>query len=266
MNQDNLKFLKDRLTSLGFGDRLHADLEKAIQQQPAEFKLTLNGEFNNNGVKEKVDYSLDFRKSDQTDMYFLNRYQATLKNEKPELDRTQTFYLTKNSGITAKEAFNLLSGRAVNRDLTNKEGQPYNAWLQLDFKEKDTNQNYKLKQFTQGYGYDLEAVLNQYPIKELGKDTEKADLMKSLEKGNVQKVSFVVDGVEKTMHIEANPQYKAVKLYDANMRLQYQGADRDKKQSQESSEKKEKSVKQDVDDEGETRQGEKKSKRKGVRV
>jgi hypothetical protein len=58
-------------------------------------------------------------------MYFLNRYRATLKNDDPEKEKAQTFYITKNSGITAKEAYNMLSGRAVNKDLNNKEGQPF---------------------------------------------------------------------------------------------------------------------------------------------
>lgn len=100
----------------------------------------------------------------------------------PGQQDTRLFYFTKNSGITAKEAYNLLSGRSVNKDLTNKEGQPYNAWLQLDFNEKDKNDNFKVKQYHQGYGYELEAVLNRYPIKELGNDEEKVKL-KSLEKG-----------------------------------------------------------------------------------
>lgn len=89
---------------------------------------------------------------------------------------------------TAKEAYNLLSGRSVNKDLTNKEGQPFNAWLQLDFKEEDKNENFKVKQYHQGYGYELEAVLNKYPIKELSNDEEKVKLMKSLEKGNQERV------------------------------------------------------------------------------
>ena len=88
-------------------------------------------------IKDRVDYKLDFRKSDQTDMYFQNRYQATLKHKDLAQEKTQTFYITKNSWITAKEAYNLLSGRAVSKDLYNREDQPYNAWLQLDFQEED---------------------------------------------------------------------------------------------------------------------------------
>jgi hypothetical protein len=127
MNVKNLEYLKESLKYLGFGDKLNADLEKNIKDQKAEFKLDLRGEFTRDAQKERVHYTFDFKKSDQTDMYFLNRYNATLKNDDPEKAKSQTFYISRNSGITAKEAYNLLSGRAVNKDLTNKEGQAYNA-------------------------------------------------------------------------------------------------------------------------------------------
>ncbi len=68
--------------------------------------------------------------------------------------------------------------------LPNQQRKMFNAWLQLDFKEKDKNDNFKVKQFHSGYGYELEPVLNRYPIKELANDEEMVRLIKSLEKGN----------------------------------------------------------------------------------
>ena len=49
-------------------------------------------------------------------------------------------------------------------------------------------------------------------------DKEKA-LMQSLQKGNVQSVTIEKDGNSHKMFIEADPQYKKVNLYDANMKL-----------------------------------------------
>jgi hypothetical protein len=263
MNVKNLEFLKESLKYLGFGEKLNADLENKIKEQPAEFKLSIPGEFTRGDVKERVDFTLDFKKSDQTDMYFFNRYQATLKNDDPEKEKSQTFYITKNAGITAKEAYNLLSGRAVNKDLENKEGQPFNAWVQLDFAEKDKNDNFKVKQYHQGYGYDLENVLKRYPIKELGNDEDKAKLMKSLEKGNIQQVTFVREGKEEKMFVSANPQYKTLDLYNAKMEKQYQGIEKKEKSSEDKSKEKKETVKQDAEEESE---GKRKSKRRGIGV
>jgi hypothetical protein len=267
MNVKNLEFLKDGLKYLGFGDKLNADLENKIKEQPKEFSLPLAGDFNLTGtIKDRVDYKLDFRKSDQTDMYFLNRYQATLKHEDPAQEKTQTFYITKNSGITAKEAYNLLSGRAVNKDLNNREGQPYNAWLQLDFQEKDKNDNYKVKQYHQGYGYDLEMAMSKYPIKEQLNAEEKTKLMKSLEKGNLAQVTFAREGGEDKMFIAANPQYKNLDLYNAKMEKQFQGIEKKQKPEEDKSQEKKETQKQDVDEDGEGKKEKKSSKRKGIGV
>jgi hypothetical protein len=110
-----------------------------------------------------------------------------------------------------------MSGRAVNKDLTNKEGQTYNAWVQMDFKETDISGNYKMKQFHQNYGFDLEKVLANHPIKELMVEQDKSRLIDSLNKGNRQSVTFIENGSEHKRFVEANPQFKSISIYDVNM-------------------------------------------------
>lgn len=266
MNEKNLNYLKDSLKYLGFGDKLNKDLEENIKEQPKAFKLELIGEFNTGDRKDKVSYAIDFKKSDQSDMYFLNRYQATLRDDDPQKERSHTFYMTKNSGITAKEAYNLLSGRSVNKDLTNKEGQPFNAWLQLDLQEKDKNNNFKVKQYHQGYGYDVEMALSKHPIKEMLGEEDRSKLIKSLEKGNITQVTFSREGGEDKMFVAANPQYKTLDLYDHRMEKVFQGVDQKEKQGPNKSSEKKESVKQDVDDDGPGKQDKKQSRKKGVGI
>jgi phosphoglycerate-specific signal transduction histidine kinase len=105
-------------------------------------------------------------------MYFFNSYQVSLAKDENSPKMNQSFYIEKSNNITLKEAFNLMNGRAVNKDLTNKEGQLYNAWVQLDFKNADAQGNYKLRQFHQNYGFDLEKVLSALPIKELASEQD----------------------------------------------------------------------------------------------
>ncbi len=240
MNEDNLKFLKDGLMYMGFGTKLQGELEEKIKQAPKEFQLSVQGEYKRpTGEVEKVDYKLDYRKSDTTDMFFFNRYKATLLNDlDPTKEKSQTFYVDNNRGITAKEAFNLLDGRAVNKDLLTKEKQPYNAWLKLDFSKADNHGNFELKKFTQGYGYDLLATLKKYPIRELDSSEMLVKLTSSLEKGNVQAVTFVREGKEEKMHIEANPQFKTLNLYDADMKKIFQGNELRTSQSEQPAESK----------------------------
>lgn len=90
--------------------------------------------------------------------------------------------------------------------------------VQLDFKDADANGNFRQKHYHENYGYDIEAVLSKHPIKELGNDSHKDDLINSLKKGNRQSATFVKDGQEVKQYIEATPQFKTLTLYDANQK------------------------------------------------
>ncbi|OKS85680.1 hypothetical protein [Mucilaginibacter polytrichastri] len=228
MNQKNLDYLADQVKYTGFGEGLSNDLKQNIEKGGDDFKLQYSTKFGN----DAVDATLNFSKSTQSDMYFFNNYKVELQKDGSTEKLDQTFYINKGNNITLKEAYNLMEGRAVNKDLTNKEGQQYNAWVQLDFKNSDTNGNFKLKHFHENYGYDLEAALSKHPIKELGRDDFKDSLMDSLKKGNVQSVTFQVDGGEQKHYVEANPQFKTVNVYDSDMQKLGSRQDKSEKQSQ----------------------------------
>lgn len=213
MNEKNFEYLRDQLKFTGFGEGLEAELKQKLQEQPPTFFLNHNTQYGN----DTVSTTLQFSRSKQTDMYFFNSYQVNLQKEKVSESMTQTFYINKGNNITLKEAYNLMSGRAVNKDLTSKEGQLYNTWLQMDFKESDDKGNFKLKQYHQNYGYDLESAIAKLPIKELAQDEHKGMLIDSLKKGNLQSVTFQKEGQELKQYIEANPQFKTINVYNSSM-------------------------------------------------
>ena len=132
-----------------------------MEKQNPDFALNMEKNYGTDNVKA----TLHFKKSDESDMFFFNRYDLQLKKENNDEAIKQTFYPNKN--ITLKEGYNLLDGRAVHKTLTNKEDEKYQAWLQLDFKNNTQSGNYQLKQFHHNYGFDLEKILSKYPIKEL---------------------------------------------------------------------------------------------------
>jgi len=214
MNNENFQYLSDNLKYMGFGENMKTDLEKNLNEGKADFQLHYKAEIN----KKPFEVTMNFRKSETTDMYFFNNYHASLEkgmDEKAE----QTFYLNKGKGVTGKEAFNLLDGRSVHKDLVTKEGQPYKAWMQLDFENKDKNNNFEVKQFHEKYGFDLKAAVEKFPITDLKEADKEKALMQSLQKGNVQSVTIEKDGSSHKMFIEADPQFKKVNLYDTNMKL-----------------------------------------------
>src|SRR5690606_20183512 len=127
MNQKNFEYLRDQVKYTGLGEGLASDHKKAIEEGKPDFKLQHKTEFG----KDQVDATLSFSKSKQSDMYFFNSYQVSLEKLDKAEKMDQTFYINKGSNITLKEAYNLMEGRSVNKDLTNKEGQVYNAWVQM---------------------------------------------------------------------------------------------------------------------------------------
>lgn len=215
MNQKNLEYLRDQIKYTGFGEGMESVLKENILKGNAEFKLNHEVKYGN----DTVNSTLNFKKSEQSGMYFFNSYVADLKKDQSKEGLQQTFYVNNDSSntITAKESYNLMEGRAVNKDLKTKEGESYNSWLKLDFKEIENNGNFKLNHYHQNYGYDLEASLGKHPIKELENSKYKEDLLNSLKKGNVQSVTFVSGGVEKKQFVEANPHFKTINVYDADM-------------------------------------------------
>ena len=160
---------------------------------------------------------MNFRKSDSSDLYFFNSYNASLQKTNGE-SVDQTFYLNRGKGVTAKEAYNLLEGRSVYKDLTNRNGEPYKAWIQIDFENKDKNNNNEVKQFHENYGYNLKDAVSKFSIPDLQDDEKSKALIQSLQKGNIQSVSIEKDGSPQKMFIEANPQYKTVNLYDGQLK------------------------------------------------
>lgn len=213
MNEQNMQYLKDNIKYMGFGEGLNTELENQLKSGKTDFQLQFRGEMN----KKPFEATLNFRKSDNTDMYFFNSYHAKLERSNGET-KEQTFYLDKGKGVTAKEAFNLLEGRAVHKELTNKNNEPYKAWLQLDFSAKDKHNNFEVKQYHENYGYDLRAAVGKLSVSELGDPEKEKALLQSLQKGNIQSVSMDKDGSSIKMFIEANPQFKTVNVYDGSMK------------------------------------------------
>lgn len=121
-----------------------------------------------------------------------------------------------------------------------------------------------MNHYHQNYGYDLEAALSKHSIKELETPKFKEDLLNSLKKGNLQSVTFVVSGVESKMHVEANPHFKTVNVYDVNLqRINHRESKEEKKEN--ALEKKEsKEQKKDLDGEPEGG-GQKEGKKRKVK-
>ena len=257
MNEQNFDYLKNQVKYSGFGDALENDLKQNIQKGASEFTLNHQAKFG----EDTIQADLHFKKSAMTDMYFFNKYDLSLtKPGQDEVSIKQTFYIGKDNNITLKEGYNLLDGRSVNKDLMNREQEKYNAWLKLDFKETDNQGNFKMKQFHENYGFDLNKALEKHPIKELQNPEDRSRLEDSLKKGNFQSVTFLSEVGEQKRYLEANPQFKNLNIYDdKQMRTS-------ESQQAQKSENQSKTQKQEVAEDSEEGPRKKIRKRKSVGI
>ncbi|RYD75796.1 MAG: hypothetical protein EOP55_12765 [Sphingobacteriales bacterium] len=120
LNEQNFEYLKKSLKYLGFGENLNSALEVRLKEGSDKFTLGASAAFSTPNAKDMVNYELRFSKSKTTDNYFLNDYQATLEkgnaNGTAQEPVSRVFTLNKGNDITAKEAYNLLSGRSIQKN------------------------------------------------------------------------------------------------------------------------------------------------------
>jgi hypothetical protein len=212
MNQEILDFYKEQLKYAGFGDRLNDKLGELFandDEKAVVFNTAI--EYGKDAAAKTVNYDLRFQRSATSSLFFLNNFSATMEKAPGELV-SNTFYLDRAKGITAKEAFNLLEGRSVYKELKNKEGETYTAWVKLNPELKDERGNMKFSMFNDNYGFDLTKSLEKVQTPDLFLNLSKEDTLKSLQKGNLVEM-HTADKKEK-IFIAADPQYKTMAVFN----------------------------------------------------
>ncbi|MDN3588136.1 hypothetical protein QWY86_15740 [Pedobacter aquatilis] len=138
-------------------------------------------------------------------------FYKTLKNPSPG----QTFYVEQGTGFSLSQGLNLLAGRSVYReDMLNVQKNEYTAWAKLDFDgPRDKSGNFPMKTFSEGYGYDLSAVLDRFNFRELATLDKRADVETALRNGDRAVVTVNIAGKKEAILAEAVPEFKQVNLY-----------------------------------------------------
>ena len=220
-----LNYLKNQVKYLGMGEseKLHKDLENAILSPEKDVNVQV--EYNNPDKLMKgntISFNLHIGKGEQGGV-FLNSYTANLTMKNGE-ERTQSFKVQKENNITAKEAINLLEGRAVKieHDKVDKETGEISrteSFIKLKLKDEKTEYgNYKYEWYNKGYGVDVDDIMKKSNLV-FADDTQRERTKKHLEKGNITEVSFVHDKKEIKGFAVLNPQYKQLNLYDNGMNI-----------------------------------------------
>ena len=235
MNENNLEYLKKTLEGLGFGTKLNDVLERAIRREMPNFSLGIATQHRplkcrdiQAPLTENLSFTLNFNRSKDSDMYFLNNYNVALHQQGNPIAREQTFDLERDYRVTALQAYKLLSGLSFEKEvfLRNKtvEGrQPERpqektpVWFKLDLDITDAYGNHPLRTFRPEYGYDILGALAKYPLKGLTTTEKIEEASKTLRNGYYYQEELKVGKKHVPVYIAANPQMKTINIYDKDM-------------------------------------------------
>jgi hypothetical protein len=211
---NNEQALKEAVIKAGF-DNVSSKLEQNVKLGQQEFSIPVSYYVNK---KERLDFNLHFVR-DNNGQYQFENYKAALQAEnKSQETKEQRFVFEPDNIVTASQAYNLLAGRALQKEYVSGENNKQAAWIQLDFNDKDASGNFKMKEFHTAYKYYVKEALQQLPLKELTTTESTEKLVSALRNGDRLTVTLQKDGTEQKLFIEANPQFKSVTVYDENLK------------------------------------------------
>ncbi|MGJ1525504.1 hypothetical protein ACR79H_07585 [Sphingobacterium spiritivorum] len=231
MNENNLEYLKKSLDGLGFGSKLNDVLETAIGRELPKFTLGISSMRRPMDAKDvnaprtdHLSFWLHFNRSKDSDMYFLNGYEVTLRQQGNEIPRSQRFDLTRDHRITALQAHKLLSGLSFEKDvyLRSRDADPkaqaekIPMWFRLNLDITDAYGNHPLRTFRPEYGFDLAQTVGRYPIKGLDTPEKMQEALTSLRNGNYVHTELTIGKKTVPVSIAANPQIKTLEVFDKN--------------------------------------------------
>ncbi|WP_281631648.1 hypothetical protein [Flavobacterium luteolum] len=199
----NKKNLEDQLTKSGFHEAYGKVLEH-MQEQQLNFSVPVSYHISEN---ERLEYSLQFVK-DAQGAYQFDGFRSILHTDSSPSGRSAHYFKNeKSESFNASEAYEMLAGRAVLKSGT---------WKQFNFCDRDLNDNYRIHEFPEAYGYNVSSALRAVPLKNDDYETFES-LADSLKKGRREEAVLLIQGREMKVFLEANPRFKTLTFYNDRM-------------------------------------------------
>ncbi|NQX42326.1 hypothetical protein SAMN05421820_11146 [Pedobacter steynii] len=164
--------------------------------------------------RENLDYrqTLATMKDGKVD-YVVKEFQVPFKIDPIR----NTVFVNRGTGLNMKQSANMLQGGSAYRDdLVSRQGANYKAWNNYLLNEpRDNYGNLKIKQYSEGYGFDLKTQLDNYSIKEMGKPETAEKLIAELKDGGRPLVNVVNgEGESMILRMQAMPRFGNLNFYN----------------------------------------------------
>lgn len=170
---ESLISLNRRFKDLGLAS-YSGKLEQFMSHESSHVSIPMTTQIKG---KETLDIDVHLTRG-KDGQYQFDGYKATIKNQDTG-ERAQLFHA--DTSITAMEAVNLLSGRAVKKGYEMADVGIGYKWLQLDLKAS-TQSGYKVNEYHTGYSIEKE-ISDLTSLLRFG-GMNKTELINSLEQGN----------------------------------------------------------------------------------
>lgn len=134
-----------------------------------------------------------------------------------------TIYINQGKGFNMKQSSNMLMGGSAYRDdLVSRVGKQYAAWNEYQFdRPRDRYGNLAIRQYGEGYPFNLNAELNSYKIKELDDPKKLEQIISQMKDGELPVVSVTNDkGDELKMMARAMPRYGNINFYNLSGQME----------------------------------------------
>jgi hypothetical protein len=205
---NNADFLCQDLKFLGFGEDQRNEIMESLETEHPGFEIKYKAKFDG----EEVEALLFFTRPDPKGYFFFSKYEMRLG------EKTHLFVVFKGKGITLKEAYNLLNGRAVYKTRTARNGQKYSEWMQLDLSMKDEF-GFRIEIYPESHGFDLDHAIDELEIETPSVNWDRSMLIRSLEKGNLQGAFIKSEGTLRKVNIQADPKNRTITVHEIEYEL-----------------------------------------------
>ena len=233
MNEKNFEYLKKLLANLGFGTRLNGVLQQALEKGFNTFSLGLNNSYlseesriTGSSHKDIVKYKLNFNKSKTSDSVFMQDCQVLLFKPMEISPRSHTFNLERDFRVTALQAYRLLSGFSLEKNIlphrneveqTGGQEDRRKVWIKVDLNVLDAYEQHPLRKFYPEYGYNLGAALDKYPFINLSSGGIREMALQDLAKGKLFKTDMRLFDQVFPVYVAADPEGRSLEVYDKDL-------------------------------------------------
>ncbi len=194
----------------GFSARTVAEVMMYVDGNEKKFSVPEKGKI------DSIDYraTLNFNRSEKNGQVYFNDFILTLPARDGRKPFSQSFPIKYRADFTLREAFNLMNGRYVSKEMLDGEEKLSKPWVRMAFSMVNDDLNHPIVAVSAADGFNLMKELEKFPIANFNANSNGAEAVKALERGNRHPAVLELNGTSELFSFTANPETGGLDVYD----------------------------------------------------